>query len=75
MPAAFTSWVLVSISLRTSVSNCAELSGIGSAPRPELVAGRGILQRLGDLGMKLGADVRGRLCRREHTAQRVPWLG
>ena len=26
--------VLVSISLRTSVSNCAELSGIGSAPRP-----------------------------------------
>ncbi len=33
MPAAFTSWVLVSISLRTSASNCSELSGIGSAPR------------------------------------------
>src|SRR5262245_26725259 len=32
MPAAFTSCVLVSISRRTSASNCSEVKGIGSAP-------------------------------------------
>src|SRR5262245_33430592 len=47
-----------------------ERHGIG-AEAEKLLAGRGILQRLGDLGMKLGADIRWRLRRREHAGPEI----